>query len=97
MINIKLRYTNIANPDKAYEDVAEFFENTNAGVDDVNNLESHITNDRLYEFSNQKTLLDDKKTVEITRTFTNEETANKWLEEKRKLPSIDKNLKEEVI
>ena len=97
MINIQLKYTNIINPDKTYEDVAEFFENSNAGIDDEEALNSHISNDRLYEFSNDKILLDDKKSVMITRTFTNEDTANKWLEERKKLPTIDKNLKEEVI
>jgi len=97
MINIQLKYTNIINPDKTYEDVAEFFENSNAGIDDEEALNNHISNDRLYEFSNDKTLLYDKKSVMITRTFTNEDTANKWLEERKKLPKIDKNLKEEVI
>ena len=97
MINIKLKYTNKTSPDKTYEDVAEFFENSNAGIDDEEALNNHVSNDRLYEFSNDKELLDDKKTVVITRTFTNESTAEKWLEERNKLPVIDKNLKEEVI
>ena len=97
MINIKFKYTNKTSPDKTYEDVAEFFENSNAGIDDEEALKNHVSNDRLYEFSNDKELLDDKKTVVITRTFTNESTAEKWLEERNKLPVIDKNLKEEVI
>ena len=39
----------------------------------------------------------DKKSVVITRYFESEEMAARWLEEKNKLPVIDKNLKEEVI
>tara|TARA_A100001515_G_scaffold122712_1_gene106278 strand:- start:247 stop:540 length:294 start_codon:yes stop_codon:yes gene_type:complete len=97
MVKIKLKYTNIVHPDKTFSDVAEFFENGNAGVDDNEALNNHISNDRLYEFSNEKILLDDKKSVVITRTFTNQDMASKWLEERKKLPTIDKNLKEEVI
>ena len=97
MINIQLKYTNIINPDKTYEDVAEFFENSNAGIDDEEALNNHIANHDLYEYNNEKILMEDKKSVVITRYFESEELADKWLEERNKLPKIDKNLKEEVI
>lgn len=95
MISIKLMYRNIANPDKTYEDVSDFFENSNAGVDDVEALKSHIANDQKYQYSKEATLLEDKKTVIMTRDFETEELSNVWLEERAKLPAIDKNLKEE--
>ena len=95
MISIKLMYRNIANPDKIYEDVADFFENSNAGVDDIEALKSHIANDQKYQYSKEATLLEDMKTVIMTRDFETEELANKWLEARAKLPTIDKNLKEE--
>ena len=55
MISIKLMYRNIANPDKIYEDVADFFENSNAGVDDIEALKSHIANDQKYQYSKEAT------------------------------------------
>src|SRR5210317_1345320 len=97
MINIKLKYTNIKYPDKVFTDINEFFENENAGVDDVEALKSHVSNHDLYENANEKILLGDKKSVVITRYFESEEMAAKWVEEGNKLPTIDKNLKEEVI
>ena len=97
MISIQLKYTNIINPEKTYKDVAEFFENNNAGIDDEEALNNHIENDKKYQFSNFKKLSNDKKYVVITRIFTDQDTVNKWFEERKELPSIDKNLKEEVI
>ena len=97
MINIKLKYTNIKYPDKVFTDINEFFENNNAGIDDVEALKSHISNHDLYENANEKILSADKKSVVITRYFETEEIAAKWVEERNKLPIIDKNLKEEVI
>ncbi len=95
MISIKLMYRNIANPDQTYQTVSEFFENDNAGVDDLEALKSHIANDNTYQYSKEATLLEDMKTVIMTRDFETEELANEWLEERAKLPTIDKNLKEE--
>lgn len=95
MISLKLMYKNITYPEKTFETVSEFFENDNAGVDDVEALKSHIANDEKYQFSKEATLLDDKKTVIMTRDFETEDVANKWLEARAKLPTIDKNLKED--
>ncbi len=95
MISMKLMYRNIANPDKTYEDVSEFFENSNVGIDDVEALKSHIANNNTYQFSKETTLLQDMQTVIMTIEFETEELANKWLEARAKLPTIDKNLKEE--
>ena len=97
MINIKLKYTNIKYPDKVFTDINEFFEADYAGVDDVEALKKHVANHDLYENANEKILMGDKKSVVITRYFESEEMAAKWVEEKNKLPVIDKNLKEEVI
>ena len=97
MISLKLMYKNVAYPDKTFETVSEFFKNDNAGVDDDEALKSHIANDEKYQFSKEATLLDDKKTVIMTRDFDTEEVANKWLEERAKLSTIDKNLKEDRI
>jgi len=95
MISLKLMYKNVTNPDQTFETVSEFFENDNAGVDDLEALKSHIANDNKYQSSKESNLLSDKKTVLMTRDFEDEETAEKWLEERAKLPIIDKNLKEE--
>jgi len=97
MINIKLKYTNIKFPDKEFVDLHEFFEDDYAGVDDVEALKQHVANHDLYENANEKILMGDKKSVVITRYFESEEMAAKWLEERNKLPTIDKNLKEEVM
>lgn len=95
MISLKLMYKNVTNPDQTFETVSEFFENDNAGVYDLEALKSHIANDNKYQSWKEATLLSDKKTVLMTRDFKDEETAEKWLEERAKLPIIDKNLKEE--
>ena len=95
MISLKLMYKNVAYPDKTFETVSEFFENDNAGVDDVEALKLHIANDETYQYSKEATLLEDNKTVIMTRDFETEEVANKWLEARAELPSIDKNLKED--
>ncbi|MDA7798409.1 hypothetical protein N8956_00245 [bacterium] len=97
MISLKLMYKNITNPDQTFETVSEFFEDENAGVDDKNALSAHIANDNKYQSSKEATLLSDKKTVIMTRDFEDEETAEKWLEERAKLPTIDKNLKEDKM
>ena len=97
MISLKLMYKNVAYTDKTFETVSEFFEDENAGVDDVEALKKHVANHDLYENANEKILMGDKKSVVITRYFESEEMAARWLEEKNKLPVIDKNLKEEVI
>ena len=55
MISLKLMYKNVAYPDKTFETVSEFFENDNAGVDDVEALKSHIANDEKYQFSKEAT------------------------------------------
>jgi len=72
-----------------------FFKAENAGVDDKSDLDAHIANDNKYQYSRESTLLEDMKTVIMTRDFETEELANEWLEERAKLPTIDKNLKEE--
>jgi len=95
MISLKLMYKNVAYPDKTFGSVSEFFENDNAGVDDVEALKLHIANDQKYQYSKEATLLEDNKTVIMTRDFETEEVANKWLEARAELPSIDKNLKED--
>jgi len=88
-------YKNVTNPDQTFETVSEFFKDENAGVDDKSALDAHIANDNKYQDNKETTLLSDKKTVLMTRDFEDEETAEKWLEERAKLPTIDKNLKEE--
>tara|TARA_B110000483_G_scaffold44577_1_gene55710 strand:+ start:266 stop:547 length:282 start_codon:yes stop_codon:yes gene_type:complete len=88
-------YKNVTNPDQTFETVIDFFKDENAGVDDKSALDAHIANDNKYQDSKETTLLSDKKTVLMTRDFEDEETAEKWLEERAKLPTIDKNLKEE--
>ena len=97
MISLKLMYKNVTNPDQTFETVIDFFKDENAGVDDKSALDAHIANDNKYQDNKETTLLSDKKTVLMTRDFEDEETAEKWLEERAKLPTIDKNLKEDKM
>mgnify|MGYP003636396355 CR=1 FL=1 len=97
MKSIKFMYKNVANPNQTYETVSDFFENYNAGVVDTASLEIHIANDNKYQYSRESILLEDMKTVILTREFETEELANEWLVERAKLPSIDKNLSEEQM
>jgi len=94
---IKFKYKNIVNPQQTYGSVHEFFNNTHAGNDDMDALNSHRLNDSLYLLEDSSYLSDDKKTVTVIKIFDTEDHANKWLENKNKLPKVDKNLSEEIV
>jgi hypothetical protein len=92
---IKFKYKNIVNPQQTYESVHEFFKN--AGNDDMDALNSYKLNDDMYLLEDSSYLLDDKKTVTVIKVFYSGDDANRWIENRNKLPKIDKNLSEEIV
>jgi len=92
---IKFKYKNIVNPQQTYESVHEFFKN--AGNNDMDALNSYKLNDDMYLLEDSSYLLDDKKTVTVIKVFNSGDDANRWIENRNKLPKIDKNLSEEIV
>jgi len=93
---IKFKYKNIVNPQQTYESVHEFFKN--AGNDDMDDaVNSYKLNDDMYLLEDSSYLLNDKKTVTVIKVFYSVDDANRWIENRNKLPKIDKNLSEEIV
>ena len=95
-IDQKFRYTNTAYPDKTYETTDEFFSDENCEPDMIV-MERHNKLYAKYEVRRDTELSEDKKSVISTITLADVEDKREWLAERSHLPSIDKNLKEEIL